>query len=131
MSSLFGYAVQSEVELSRLAPEAGSRGSLSVSLAAPDALPAVRAPLAAFDTCSLARSEEGPLVACGAAGTFSIEPATRRVRVARAALEHRLVATAVPLFAAELGDAVVHASAVVSGRGAILFCGPSGRGKST
>jgi len=137
MSSLFGYAVASEVELCRLAPEAGSRGLLSVSVTTPNALPVARARLASFGTCTLARTGDGPLIACRAAGMFSVEPAARRVRVAvaagcsPAALEHRIVATAVPLLASELGDAVLHASAVVGGGGAVLFCGPSGRGKST
>ena len=100
-------------------------------------MPAVRAPLASFDTCTLARTGDGPLVDCRAAGMFSVEPAARRVRVAAApgcspaVLEHRIVATAVPLLASEMGDAVLHASAVVGGDGAVLFCGPSGRGKST
>lgn len=137
MSSLFGYAIASELELCRLAPEAGSRGALSISLAPRDALPAGRAPLASFDTCTLTRTDDGPLIACRATGIFSVEPATRRVRVAPAdgcppgALEHRIVATAIPLLVSELGDVVLHASAVVGEDGAVLFCGPSGRGKST
>ncbi len=56
MSSLFGYAVTSDVELARLAPEAGSRGPLSLALVTPEELPSVRTPLASFDTCTLART---------------------------------------------------------------------------
>jgi hypothetical protein len=45
--------------------------------------------------------------------------------------EHRMVGTALPLLLAERGDLVVHAAAIETDAGAILFVGPAGRGKST
>ncbi len=141
--SLFGYAIASELPLARLAPEPGRRGTLRVELANEPLLERTGELLAWSESepgrrvgYALARAAEGPLVWCSLSGTFLIDGRAQRVRVepARCApghLEHRLVATAIPLLAAELGDLVLHASAVVADGGAILFCGPSGRGKST
>ncbi len=45
--------------------------------------------------------------------------------------EHRIVSSAVCTLLAMRGDLVLHASAVAVGGRAVLFCGPTGRGKST
>ena len=50
---------------------------------------------------------------------------------AATSIEHRLVSVIIPLLLAERGDLVIHASAADTDAGAVLFAGPSGRGKST
>jgi hypothetical protein len=141
-TSLFGYSIESAIPLGRLAPEPGERGTLHVELASDSVLDRSGELLAWFDDerngsgHALARTDDGPLVFCSVTGAFLVEGGARRVSAdpapcAPGDLEHRLVATAIPLLAAELGDLVLHASAVVADGGAILFCGPSGRGKST
>ncbi|HEY0631949.1 MAG TPA: hypothetical protein VGC98_07820 [Thermoleophilaceae bacterium] len=77
------------------------------------------------------------LVSCTASGEFLIDPARGEVVASGGngftdAWELRLVGTAIPLLLAERGDLVLHASGVVTEDGlGVLFCGPSGRGKST
>ena len=136
MSSLFGYTIDSEVALGRAAPEPGPRGTLRVERGALTGVADGAEVLASFDTCALARGPAGAVVTCALTGTFVIDGETRTVAVDAAAcepadLEHRVVATAVPLLAAELGDVVLHAAAIETDAGVVLFCGPSGRGKST
>jgi hypothetical protein len=76
-------------------------------------------------------------VSCSASGDFLVDAAGGAVLTSGgngspAMWEHRLVATAIPLLLAERGDLVLHASGVVDGDGrGVLFCGPTGRGKST
>jgi energy-coupling factor transporter ATP-binding protein EcfA2 len=45
--------------------------------------------------------------------------------------EHRIVSSVVGTLLAMRGDLVLHASAVAVGGRAVVFCGPTGRGKST
>lgn len=69
-------------------------------------------------------------------GSFLIEPGAGRVVVESTGddpelLEHRIASSAVCILLTKRGDVVLHAAAVEAGSGAILFCGPSLRGKST
>ncbi len=87
---------------------------------------------------AVARRPEGELViSCSLTGAWSADPAEGLVEalpppgVAATSIEHRLVSVIIPLLLAERGDLVIHASAVDTEAGAVLFAGPSGRGKST
>lgn len=142
MGSLFGHTVASELPLARLNPVPGVRGSLEVLRAVADPLDR-HAELTAWSEQSgqrfaVARGSDGELVvACTATGSWLLEPpkgvihAAPREGADPVAVEHRLVSAMVPLLLAERGDLVVHASAVETPSGAVLFAGPSGRGKST
>ncbi len=141
--SLYGYAIESEVELRRLGTEPGARGRVALRRAG--AGPTERwGELAAWiestegdPVFALARDERGDLIAWFAdGGGFTIRPAAAAIDAGLEAgptplWEHFLVATVVPLLAAERGDLVPHAAAVRIGDRAVLFCGPSGAGKST
>lgn len=142
--SAFGYEVESELALERLRPEVGSRGRLRVTRAREALLdrdgeltaldePAPGAPVASF---ALARTDEGLLAWCSVTGSFLIregggEIAAEPLRGTTPNWEHRLLAMVVPLALGARGDLVLHASAVVVDGAAVLFCGPTGRGKST
>jgi hypothetical protein len=141
-SSLFGYAVASELPLERLTDAPAPRGRLSVVSASRPLLDDEGELLAWMEAdqparwLALARSPAGLVGACSETGAFLVEPEHRRVHAepldgTGEAWQHRMVATAIPLLLAGLGDLVLHAAAVsVSGK-AVVFCGASGRGKST
>ena len=142
MGSLFGHTVTSELPLARLNPVPGVRGSLEVLRAVGDPLER-HAQLTAWSEqtgqrFALARCSDGELVAaCSATGSWLLEPSRGVIHAEPhegadpAAVEHRIVSVMIPLLLAERGDLVVHASAVETPSGAVLFAGPSGRGKST
>lgn len=142
MGSLFGHEVVSELSLARLNDVPGPRGKLEVRRAAADPL-AGEGELTAWSerdgsTFAVAHRADGSLlVSCSHTGSWSASPSGGIVEVAPRpgadpfAVEHRLVSVIVPLLLAERGDLVIHASAVDTPAGAVLFAGPSGRGKST
>ena len=142
MGSLFGHEVASELALERLNDVPGPRGRLEVRLAQADPLQA-EGDLTAWSeiegrTFAVARRPGGELlVSCSVTGAWSADPGGGVVEalpepgVAATSIEHRLVSVIVPLLLAERGDLVIHASAVDTDAGAVLFAGPSGRGKST
>jgi hypothetical protein len=135
--SVYGYSVESTFPLSRLRDDPGPRGTVRV---VPAADPLLDRPgeLTAWsdDGFALARSSGALLAWCSVTGSFLIDAAGGRIHAQPAdgtgpAWEHRLMAVAMPLLAAERGDLVLHASAVAADGRAVLFCGPAGRGKST
>lgn len=142
MGSLFGHEVASELPLARLNQVPGPRGSLRVVRAGSDPLER-HAELTAWSErlgqrFAVARGDGGELVVwCSVTGSWLLEPSECLIHAAPPpgagadAVEHRLVSAMVPLLLAERGDLVVHASAVETPAGAVLFAGPSGRGKST
>jgi len=142
MGSIHGYEVDSELRLRRLSRAAGLRGRLRLELASEPPLDQtgeltawLQWPGIEDGGFALARTDRGLIAWCSATGTFEIEPAATTIRFAGDTLdemgEHRLQTTAVPLLLSERGDLALHAAAVVVGGRAVLFCGPSGRGKST
>jgi hypothetical protein len=142
VGSLFGHEVASELALERLNSVPGPRGRLEVRRAGGDLLEA-HAELTAWSEIedrvfAVARRPDGELLIwCSVTGAWSADPGEGVVEaspppgVAASSIEHRLVSVIVPLLLAERGDLVIHASAVDTDAGAVLFAGPSGRGKST
>lgn len=129
------------MSLRRLNASTGERGLISVELVTDSALdwsgeltawlewPGVDGP-----SFALARTRAALLAWCSATGAYEIDSRAGRIRVASPRLddswEHRLGTMAIPLLLSERGDLALHASAVVTSPGAVLFSGPSGRGKS-
>ncbi len=142
MSSLYGFEVKTELPLRRLNAAPGTRGELTIDVA--------RAPLPAprGEPVSTLIGDDGRrfyasyeldghcLLELPPSGEFLLDPAAVRLTVDigdddEALREHRIVSSAVCTLLAMRSDLALHASAVaVEGR-AVLFCGPSGRGKST
>jgi len=142
MGSLYGLDVKAELPLRRLNAAAGTRGELRIALA--------RGPLPVptGEPVSTLVGDDGRrfyaaheldghcLLELPPSGSFLLDPGAVRVTVDigdddEALREHRIVSSAVCTLLAMRGDLVLHASAVVARGRAVLFCGPTGRGKST
>jgi hypothetical protein len=143
MGSLYGFEVKSELPLTRLNVAPGVRGELKIEAAAePLVAPATEPTSTLVDEegrCWYASYElEGGdvLLDLQPAVGFSLEPEDGRIVVDSRSddaglVEHRIVSSAICMLLGLRGDLVLHASAVeVNGR-AVLFCGPTLRGKST
>lgn len=138
--SIFGYEVASELPLRRLGAGSAARGPIALrrATAAIEARqgPVVHRTERAGTIFVLERVGTALAAHCSATGSYLVDPAARTVwthplREPDDAWEHRVVSMAFPLLAAELGDAVLHASAVTRDGRAIAFVGPPGRGKSS
>jgi hypothetical protein len=143
MGSLYGFEVESELPLRRLNAATGTRGVLKIE--------AATGPLGAPPGQLVSRldDEEGRrryasyeldddrcLLELPPTAGFVLEPGRRRIVVDSRdsdaeLLEHRIASSAVCTLLSMGGDLVLHASAAeVEGR-AVIFCGPTQRGKST
>ncbi|HEY7950846.1 MAG TPA: hypothetical protein VID51_08445 [Solirubrobacterales bacterium] len=142
MGSLYGFEVKTELPLRRLNAAPGTRGELTIDVAR-EPLPAPRGePVSTLIGGNgrrfYASYELGDrcLLELPPSGEFLLDPGTVRLTVSigdddEALREHRIVSSAVCTLLAMRSDLALHASAVaVKGR-TVLFCGPSGRGKST
>lgn len=138
--SLFGYEVVSELPLRRLGDGVVPRGPLELRRAAAPIEsgrgPEVHRAERGGTTFVLERMGTALAAHCSATGSYLVDPAARSVWAHPSgepgdAWEHRVVSMAFPLLASELGDAVIHASAVAHDGRAVAFVGPPGRGKST
>jgi hypothetical protein len=142
MGSLYGFEVKSDLPLRRLNAAAGTRGELIVERA-PDGLQAPSGePTGSLVTddgdCWFASYELGGncLLQMAPTGSFLLEPDVGRVFVDPTdedceLREHRLASSAICTLLSMRDDLVLHAATVEADGHAIVFCGPSLRGKST
>src|SRR4051812_11558556 len=142
MSSLYGFEVKSDLPLLRLNSATGTRGELRIETAARPLKRPDRAPVSTLVTddgrCWYASYEmDGRCqIELPPTASFLLEPAVGRVVVDSEAedvelREHRIVSSAVCTLLSMRGDLALHASAIEAGGRAVLFCGPTQRGKST
>lgn len=143
MSSLYGFEVKSDLPLLRLNSAVGTRGELRIELATSPLERPDQAPVSTLVTddgrCWYAsyELEDGRcLIELAPTASFLLEPASGRLVVESKdadaeLLEHRIVSSAASTLLSMRGDLVLHASAVEAGGRAVLFCGPTQRGKST
>jgi hypothetical protein len=143
MSSLYGFEVKSDLPLLRLNSATGTRGELRIEAAASPLERPDRAPVSTLATddghCWYASYELGDgrcLIELPPTASFLLDSADGRVVVDSEASddelrEHRIVSSAVCTLLSMRGDLVLHASAIETGSRAVLFCGPTQRGKST
>jgi hypothetical protein len=142
MGSLYGFEVRTELPLRRLNAAAGTRGELTIEVAR-EPLPVPHgkpvSTLTGDDGRRFYASHElggRCLLELPPSGEFLLDPEAVRLTVRvgdddEALREHRIVSSAVGTLLAMRSDLVLHASAMAVGGQAILFCGPTGRGKST
>jgi hypothetical protein len=142
MGSLYGFEVESEFPLRRLNAAAGTRGSLTVSAARGPLAPDRGEPvitLVADDGRRYFASHELDgtcLLELPPTGELLLEPRAMRLAVDwrdddEELLEHRIASAGICTLLAMRGDLVLHAAAVGTDDGAVVFCGPTRRGKST
>lgn len=143
MGSLYGFEIESDLPLRRLNPVVGTRGTLAVARAeAPLGAPAQEPVSTLVDDAGRRwyasyELEDGRcLLELPPSGGFLVDPRAGRVVVDHRdgdeeLLEHRIASSALCVLLALRGDLVLHASAVETDGRAVLFCGPTQRGKST
>jgi hypothetical protein len=142
VGSLYGFEIESALELRRLNRAQGVRGTLRVEVAAEALAEPAGEPAGVLEDETgrrwYASYEIGAdcMLAMPPTVTFMLEPAAGRVIVEPhdedgELLEHRIASSAICTLLAMRGDLVLHASAArVDGR-ALVLCGPTRRGKST
>jgi hypothetical protein len=143
MSSLYGFEVKSDLALLRLNSAAGTRGELRIEAATGTLNRPNQAPVSTLVSddghCWYAsyELEDGRcLIELPPTASFLLEPVDGRIVVDSEdddadLLEHRIVSSAVCTLLSMRGDLVLHAAAIKADGRAVLFCGPTQRGKST
>lgn len=143
MAHLHGYELNGGPLPGILAPGEGPLGRISIGLAEEADLLSPWGELTVIRedahgvVFAIARRERSFVIWGRARGAFEVEPGSLALRTDpgpaphEGAWAHQLATVAVPLALAERGSAAIHASGIVGPAGAILFAGPSGRGKST
>jgi hypothetical protein len=143
MGSLYGFEVKGDLPLLRLNSAPGTRGELVVEVATEPLLAPTGEPAGSlvgkdgrrwFASYEL---EDGEcLLQMPPTGSFLVQPACGRIAVDSRdgdaeLLEHRIASSAICTLLSLRGDLALHAAAVEADGRAIVFCGPSLRGKST
>ncbi|MDX6610632.1 MAG: hypothetical protein QOF85_2557 [Solirubrobacterales bacterium] len=143
MSSLYGFEVKSDLPLRRLNTASGTRGALVVEAAAESLITPNGEPTGSLITddgyCWFASYElDGGecLLLMPPTGSFLLSPTVGRIVVDSSdedaeLREHRIVSSAICTLLSRRDDLVLHAAAVEADGRAIVFCGPTLRGKST
>jgi hypothetical protein len=143
MGSLYGFEVKSELPRRRLNEATGTRGELVVEAAAEPLISPDREPTASLVTdegyrwfASYELEDGNCLLEMPPTGSFLLEPGRGRIVVDATdedaeLLEHRIASSAICTLLSMRNDLVLHAAAVEADGRAIVFCGPSLRGKST
>ena len=138
--ALYGYEVESPLGFTLLRSGAGERGRLIIEPTSEEELIGRAGELVWWSEVDgsryvLANVPGGTLGWCSTSGAYLTEPAAARLRVVRQGSqenwEHRLGAVMAPLLLAGRGDLSLHAATIETEAGALVVCGPSGRGKST
>jgi hypothetical protein len=143
MGSLYGFEIRSELPLRRLNAARGRRGELSIEVAANRLEPPAAEPVSTLVDeggrrwyASYELDGGQCLIELPPSTTFLLDPDPGRLLVESSEqdtdlLEHRIVSSAACTLLAMRGDLVLHASAVETVGGAVVFCGPTQRGKSS
>ncbi len=143
MGSLYGFEIKSDLPLRRLNATSGTRGELTVTAATRPLVPPTREPDGVLEDdrgglwyASYELDDGTCLLRLPPTGSFLLDPAAARVTVERSdaddeLLEHRLASSAICTLLSLRDDLALHAAAVEAEGRAIVFCGPSQRGKST
>jgi hypothetical protein len=139
--SVYGYELDTAFPLRRLNPGPGPRGAIRVVPAEEpitERAGTLTGYLDAEDGRALyAIAEAGRecVIWCSRSGAYLVDPEARTIRVEANGdselFEHRLLSSAVCLLLSLRGELVLHASAAEIAGSAVVFCGPTGRGKST
>ena len=143
MGSFYGFEVKGDLPLRRLNSAAGTRGELMVEavgepLMAPAGEPAGsltdndgRRWFASYELengdCLLQMPPTGSFLLRPGEGTIAVDSTDGDAEL----LEHRIASSAICTLLSLRRDLALHAAAVEDGGRAIVFCGPSLRGKST
>jgi hypothetical protein len=143
VGSLYGFEIRSELPLRRLNAARGSRGVLTVERADAPLTPPRGEPTGSQITdegyrwfASYELDGGNCLLQMPPTGSFLLEPGAGRIVVESSAgdpelLEHRIASSAICTMLSQRDDLVLHAAAVETEGRAIVFCGPTLRGKST
>ncbi len=143
MGSLYGFEVKSGLPLRRLNAAAGTRGELAVELAAGPLATPEQEPAGSLVTkdghrwfASYELDGGECLLQMPPTGSFLLQPDRGRVVVHSNSgdpqvLEHRIASSAICTLLSKRDDLVLHAAAAEAGGRAVVFCGPTLRGKST
>ncbi len=143
MRSLYGFEVKSELPLRRLNATAGTRGELTVELAVEPLGAPEQEPTGSLVTgdgrrwfASYELDGGECLLQMPPTGSFLLQPDRGRIVVDSGGgdpqvLEHRIASSAICTLLSKRDDLVLHAAAVEADGRAVVFCGPTLRGKST
>jgi hypothetical protein len=143
VGSLYGFEIKADLPLRRLNEAAGTRGELRIENAMEPLCAPAREPDGVLETedgqrwyASYELDSGGCLLQLPPTASFLLDAAAGRVEVEAGdgdaeVLEHRIESLAVCTLLARGDDLVLHAAAIEVGGRAVVFCGPSRRGKST